>query len=104
MDGAGDCERGEGAVVNWRGPPLTKLTLLKAASESLVQLRLNVEDLLILQLKMSKEKEKKKRRRNIRIIAKRMNLIYLFCGSCGSVVKNDLSAGENAAGRWKIEQ
>lgn len=35
-----------------------------------------------------------------------MNFLFFLgteCVSCGSVVKNDLPAGENAAGRLKIE-
>ena len=60
-----------------------------------------VEDLLILQRDMREERKEKKR--NVRIVAKIMNF-YFFVDSCGLVVKNDLPAGENAAGRWKPEE
>jgi hypothetical protein len=79
--------------------PLTKLTLLEAESKSLVQLQLKICSFCNEKWGKGEEIGKK---------TYELLQIYFFCGlkwvSCGLVVKNDLPAGENAAGRWKIEQ
>jgi hypothetical protein len=92
----------EKALLTGEGP-LTKLTLLEAASESLVQLRLKICSFCNEKITMKKERKKKKEKKHTNY-CKKNELFYLFCDSCGLVVKNDLPAGENAAGRLKTEQ